>query len=243
MSISSLIRHIMGFGTAGSVNIGANTPAPYGSATVEGFVDGTGPQNASKNMAEFYNRHGFAYQHLIEAAGLTFDRENWAQMTEAVQALALGSLGACNNTGPVAGDSKYSIYKSPFGEYWGWVVDAWMVVGGRYKTSSSYPNNAATGVVVFGSITCHRAGTIIATCYGYAPSLGNVDSAFNCRILKNGSPVGEGSRPMTPRLNANLISNAATSIPVVAGSVISFGYFSDFMGTVQGLNASIVFTE
>lgn len=92
MAISSLIRHILGFGTAGSVRVGNNTPAPYGGTDVEGFVDGTGPQNASKNMAEFYNRHGFAYQHLVEAAGLTWDPENWAQVTAAVKSLGFDAI-------------------------------------------------------------------------------------------------------------------------------------------------------
>jgi hypothetical protein len=76
MAINSLIDHIANHGSDGGVTIGANTPAPYGGANLTGFVDGTGPQNASKNMAEFYNRQVFAAKHLLEAAGLTWDPAN-----------------------------------------------------------------------------------------------------------------------------------------------------------------------
>jgi hypothetical protein len=97
MAINSLIDHIANHGSDGGVTIGANTPAPYGGANLTGFVDGTGPQNASKNMAEFYNRQVFAAKHLLEAAGLTWDPANWAQMTQAVQSIALDANPKKNN--------------------------------------------------------------------------------------------------------------------------------------------------
>ena len=49
-----------------------------------GLTDGTGPTNASNNMAEIYNRLLLQIQATIVASGLTPDPNNWTQLPEAI---------------------------------------------------------------------------------------------------------------------------------------------------------------
>lgn len=62
----------------------ANTPAPYNAAFL-GAADGTGPANASKNMAWLYNMVVVELVNVIKRAGLVPDVNNWAQIGQAVQ--------------------------------------------------------------------------------------------------------------------------------------------------------------
>lgn len=81
-----LLSHVPGVNVTGSFTPGANTPAPFNVAHVGG-VDGTGPQNATKNMAEIYNRLLLERAAVILKAGLAIDNENWVQMAEAIEKL------------------------------------------------------------------------------------------------------------------------------------------------------------
>jgi Chaperone of endosialidase len=92
--ISSLINFITGHANSTGVTVGANTPAPYAGATVNGAKDGSGPADATKNMAEIYNRLFFDYLYTLEQAGLPFDPANWAQGTQAIKALAAAGFNA-----------------------------------------------------------------------------------------------------------------------------------------------------
>jgi hypothetical protein len=244
MTISSLIRHILGFGTAGSVNIGANTPAPYGGATVEGFVDGTGPQNASKNMAEFYNRHGFAYQHLVEAAGLTFDRENWAQMTQAVIALGGGMHGGtCPITGPAAAPSAatpFTKYTSPtpFFEEWEWSpVNGWKVVSNFYRSESSFSSVYLPYAVLvpIDTWTAPRTGQIAVSFHGASDQQNEmVDVMF--RNLASGPVFRNVSG--TNFNHSGYASASCVSVPVSIGDQVLFQMYTK---TNPGINTYGVF--
>jgi hypothetical protein len=180
MAINSLIDHIANHGTDGSVTVGANTPAPYASANLTGFVDGTGPQNASKNMAEFYNRQVFAYKHLLESAGMTFDPKNWAQMTQAIHAIANYAANSGSGIPPIflqAVDVRYG-------------AAAYTVVDGAYSfngPSVLLTNPHATRVM---RVRVDRASGLFDTVIN-TPSA----SVILCKILANGSLFyGESSQ-------------------------------------------------
>lgn len=98
MPITDIITHVPNIGPTAQVTIGVNTPAPYNAASVTAATDGTNVQTATKNMAEIYNRQLFSAKHLIEAAGLVFDPLNWAQQTQAVQAVASSAVPTATDT-------------------------------------------------------------------------------------------------------------------------------------------------
>ncbi|WP_418132487.1 hypothetical protein ABL849_17265 [Variovorax sp. 375MFSha3.1] len=77
-----LITHIPGIANSGQFNPGPNTPAPW-NVPIVGAVDGNGPANATRNMAEIYNRLLFAHAALVEASGLPIDNADWAQLVHA----------------------------------------------------------------------------------------------------------------------------------------------------------------
>lgn len=180
MAITSLIDHIANHGSDGSTTIGANTPAPYAGANVTGFIDGTGPQNASKNMAEFYNRQVFAYKHLLESAGIVFDPANWAQMTQAVYAIANYASNSGSGIPPIflnAVDVRYG-------------AAAYTVVDNVYSfngPSVVLTNPHATRVM---RVRVDRASGLFDTVID-TPSA----SVILCKILANGSLFyGESSQ-------------------------------------------------
>jgi len=123
--ITDIVANIANHGVDAQVTVGANTPAPYGNAKVKGFIDGTNPSNATQAMAEFFNRRQFAAQYIIEAAGLVFDPQNWAQEAQAIAAIskAVGFSGNYNDLShkpdystvyaPVAGDSGQTFGVAP----------------------------------------------------------------------------------------------------------------------------------
>jgi hypothetical protein len=230
MAITSLINHIANHGIDGSVTIGANTPAPYGAASLTGFVDGTGPQNASKNMAEFYNRQVFAAKHLIEAAGLTWDPANWAQMTEAVAKIAGGlDGGTCPNTGPAAAPTlanPYTQYTSALGEKWEWVSGSWNVVAKRYGTTITSSvvrpilNNTTT---LIHSLTTPRNGTVAVSMYSKARSVGNtIVSCSNYLGLGGvaGSACVDTDRGTVAVGDSNLVTTSLSRVVVTAGQTV-----------------------
>ena len=81
-----LVTHINSIVNTAGFTPGVNTPAPW-NIQHEGLTDGTSPNNASRNMAEIYNRLLLERAALIQASGLTIDNNNWTQMTAAVIAL------------------------------------------------------------------------------------------------------------------------------------------------------------
>ncbi|MES2685732.1 MAG: hypothetical protein V4706_02860 [Pseudomonadota bacterium] len=96
-----LISHIPGVGPVGPFNPGATTPAPY-NVPQTGAVDGTGPANATKNMAELYNRDLLWRRALIAASGLAFDPTNWIQEVTAIQTLIASVAASYINAGGTA---------------------------------------------------------------------------------------------------------------------------------------------
>lgn len=73
---------------------------------------------------------------------------------------ALGVV-ACLNSGPAPAADKTRIHKSPFGEYWVWMGDAFRVLCGHYGSflRSSIAATADTEHQVF-TFTCHRGGLV-----------------------------------------------------------------------------------
>jgi hypothetical protein len=94
--MTDLINHISGVSNSGSFTAGSNTPPTYGLVHT-GAVDGTNSQNATKNMAEIYNRMFFVFYYLVKQAGLTEDFSNWAQPAQAVKKLVDDSNLNINN--------------------------------------------------------------------------------------------------------------------------------------------------
>ena len=70
-----------------------NTPFPY-NVPFASFTDGTSPSTASRDMAWTYTRVENEIISVIRAAGLTPDKENWAQLQTAISVLAASSGGA-----------------------------------------------------------------------------------------------------------------------------------------------------
>lgn len=81
-----LITHVPGVTNSALFTPGPNTTAPWNVAHT-GLTDGTSPNNASKNMAEIYNRLFLDRAAVIQKAGLTIDNNNWVQMAEAIEIL------------------------------------------------------------------------------------------------------------------------------------------------------------
>jgi hypothetical protein len=227
MAINSLIDHIANHGTDGGVIVGANTPAPYAGANLTGFVDGTGPQNASKNMAEFYNRQVFAYKHLVEAAGLAWDKDNWAQMTQAIRLISTpGFGGLCPNVGPFFAPTETNPatkYKSALGEYWEWMGDAWKVTAGKYgQRFVSLAYSMAAGVEqVAQTFVCHRAGKLVADVAVYG-STGSAGQAVLARVMQGGvNFLASDLSPTTTASEARFAATASCSIDVLPGYVLT----------------------
>jgi len=81
-----LIGFIPGIGATASFTPGGTTPAPFNVAFIGG-TDGTGPSTATNNMAEIYNRLLLQIYSVIITAGLTYDHNNWTQLSDAITAL------------------------------------------------------------------------------------------------------------------------------------------------------------
>lgn len=92
-----LVSFIPGVGPTASFSPGATTPPPFNVAHT-GLTDGTGPTNASNNMAEIYNRLLLQIQATIVASGLTPDPNNWTQLPEAIVAFINTALNAYSGT-------------------------------------------------------------------------------------------------------------------------------------------------
>ncbi len=60
-----------------------------------------------------------------------------AYMAALAGLLPYGTPPVCLKTGPIGTDDKTKIYKSALGEYWMWLGDAWRVVAGFYKESTT----------------------------------------------------------------------------------------------------------
>lgn len=158
-----LITHIPGIANSAPFTPGVNTPSPW-HVSHTGLTDGTSPNNATKNMAQIYNRLLLERAAIIQAGGLTIDNNNWAQTVAAIRMMIGNNFGGlCPNTGPASPPTEanpFSIYKSDLGEYWMWLGDAWKVVAGLY-----YQN-------VFTASVSQVAGVTKAICSLTAPRNG-----------------------------------------------------------------------
>ena len=219
-----LLSHVPGVNITGSFTPGANTASPYNVAH-NGGVDGTGPQNATKNMAEIYNRLLLDRAALIQKAGLSIDNANWIQMAEAIFKIAGGlDGGVCANTGPATAPTTanpYTMYTSALGEVWGYVGGTWRVIANHYKvTDTAYTTAAGNQTVTIFTYTAHRAGTLAAHFYTSAQG-GTGAALLQCAIYKNGATA----RYMTStRTSANdgMDVTASAIHTVAANDVITF---------------------
>lgn len=82
-----LISFIPGVGPTALFSPGPTTPAPF-NVNHRGATDGTSPQTATNNMAEIYNRVLLQIAATISASGISIDNDNWAQLPDAIKALA-----------------------------------------------------------------------------------------------------------------------------------------------------------
>ncbi|WP_137860807.1 hypothetical protein [Variovorax sp. 3P27G3] len=93
-----LINHIPGVANSGLFTPGPNTPSPW-NVPITGAVDGNSPANATRNMAEIYNRLLFVNAALVEASGLPIDNDDWARLIHAFRSNGLiyaAGAGAAN---------------------------------------------------------------------------------------------------------------------------------------------------
>jgi len=97
---TDLISFIPGIGATAAFTPGPSTPSPFNVPFIGG-TDGTGPSTATNNMAEIYNRLLLAHYSVIATAGLTYNKDNWTQLAQAVQALATAG-------GPFVSVSQYN---------------------------------------------------------------------------------------------------------------------------------------
>lgn len=114
-------------------------------------------RNYTTNQCVFSSA-GILYRALQPSIGIALTNTSYWQ-TE-VNALPYGTPLACPATGPDGAADKLQVYKSPLGEYWQWLGDAWRVTSGLYATSagvssSTLTANTPSNIV---SVTSPRAG-------------------------------------------------------------------------------------
>lgn len=190
------ISHIAGVANTANFTPGPTTPAPYNVPHL-GMTDGTNPSNASKNMAELYNRRHLADDALVLEAGLSIDRNNWTQVTQAIQRLAaspvLGGL-AINDfdldptTFPGGGEGRFTVGNTnPKG---------WNVGPGRmtFTADVQFSNYfAANNVTINGAhmacILRHDPATFTTFTRGHGAAFGNVSAAPEGTLVVPGAQL------------------------------------------------------
>lgn len=195
-----LLSHVLGVNITGSFTPGANTASPYNVAHTGG-VDGTGPNNATKNMAEIYNRFLLDRAALIQKAGLSIDNANWIQMAEAVVKIAGGlDGGTCPVTGPAAAPTAgnpYIKYTSvaPYLENWEWTATTgWKVTSNHYESTVL---NATSSVLAGGNnlvltTALPRKGKIFV--FGYSTIPAGTAATHTVLVQVSGGTTFTGTR-------------------------------------------------
>lgn len=193
-----LLSHIPGVNVTGSFTPGAATPSPFNVAHVGG-IDGTGPNNATKNMAEIYNRLLLDRAALIQMAGLSIDNTNWVQAAQAA-ALMSGGLhgGNCPVTGPTTAPTAASPYRkytsvTPYFEEWEYFPSGWRVVANRYGSAviSAISGALAGGSNLVLSTPMPRAGKVFVHAYSSIPA---GTAATHTVLVGVGAAVYTGTR-------------------------------------------------
>lgn len=225
-----LLTHVPGVNITGSFTPGASTPSPYNVAHIGG-VDGTGPQNATKNMAEIYNRLLLDRAALIQMAGLSVDNNNWVQAAQAAVKIAGGlDGGLCPNTGPATAPTTanpYTMYTgTTTGEKWVYLGGAWCVAAKPYGVEFANASLACVAAVqqTFSSQVMPRNGKIAAT----LAMIGGATAAGHkalCWIAVNAQTVA-GDTALGAATADQIWVNAAQELDVLAGDIVTFVVFS-----------------
>jgi hypothetical protein len=127
--------------------------------------------------------------------------ERWGYSQSELAAYLRGYLlspVACPVTGPAAPPSDaspYTLWKSvaPYGEYWGWLGDAWMVVANHYTTYVGVASTARVAGVtsIICSIVVPRSGRVCAR--GILSQLNQINAYtyMSCyiKLYRGGAPV------------------------------------------------------
>jgi hypothetical protein len=227
-----LITHVPGITNSAAFTPGANTPSPWNTSHT-GLTDGTSPNNATKNMAEIYNRLLLERAAIIQDAGLVIDYNNWTQMTTAIRLLGVGHGGSCPVTGPAnppTAAAPYTRYTSvtPYFEEWAWNGVAWGVVSKDYRYSAFQPsvNITAGATVTLISAVVPRSGRIYAS--GVVCGLSNSASlnalVSNLKLTRLGVPTTLADSQSKDDANANgqyVLTRPQAPIDVLAGDTIS----------------------
>jgi hypothetical protein len=227
-----LITHIPGVAFSAPVTPGLNTPAPW-NVSHTGLTDGTSPNNATKNMAEIYNRLLLANAAIIQDSGLTLDYTNWTQITSAIRLLGINHGGSCPATGPASPPTSAAPFTrytsvSPYSEHWEWSPSGWFVTGKQYGVTSVPANvtHSAAGEITAFSFVAHRAGLVICTMHNYMIATAAAQ-ASGAVITINGT-VFAGST-LTSSNNGQALRSAPNgAFNVTAGDTIAWRSYSGY---------------
>lgn len=136
--------------------------------------------------------------------------------------------GNCLNTGPSEEDDKTRTYKSPLGELWMWLGDAWKVVAGLHGKSLivANVNHPAASFIDVHSEICHRNGRIHLAAHHFLAATGQTQ-ASGAVILKNGGVV-TGAVCATDFPGQANRSSPSIHINVVEGDLIKWQSYAGF---------------
>lgn len=231
-----LITHIPGITNSAPFTPGVNTPPPW-HVSHTGLTDGTSPNNATKNMAQIYNRLLLERAAIIQAGGLTIDNNNWAQTVAAIRLMIGNNFGGlCPNTGPASPPteaSPYTKYKSALGEYWEWQGDAWKVIAGKRAHAAIGVNEALTASTpkIVQTFTCHRSGGV-----SFAGQVNLTTSAGNQSADVFYSLNGVGSARSScnaPSAGWGIATSTSHNLTLALGDVLTMSISSSITGTAN----------
>lgn len=162
--------------------------------------------------------------------------------------LPYGAPVACTNTGPDGVADKSKIHKSPLGEYWMWLGDAWKVVASLYGVSATGGSVAVPTAEVFvtaGIATMPRAGFIGVSGSFRFVQVSTASISLLAQINKNGVRAASDGTPHSQ----NQVLHAAPSVArlqVGAGDVISLLAYKSGGGAsdiVEGVSFTYQYLE
>lgn len=119
-----LISFIPGIGVTAAFSPGGTTSSPL-NVSHTGATNGSSPATSTNNVAEIYNRLLLQVASVIVKSGLSIDNNNWAQLGDAVQAIANTAVGSYVTTSTYNADFVNSLVTNGYADIKGGLVLHW----------------------------------------------------------------------------------------------------------------------